>query len=89
MTFACTAALVLVGFVLASLLDDAFGMLGAALAITAVDAALPVLVRLISAMERHHNVVTHDLSFMNKVNCVLGGETEWGGGGGVVSCMSA
>lgn len=54
------------GFLVASKLQ-AVGMVAVAVVITALDAALPSLVRLVCSLERHHNMVAHDLSLMNKV----------------------
>lgn len=66
LTFTLTAVILVLAYLLAAKLDPV-GVIPVALVITALDAALPTLVRAISSLERHHSVVTHDLSFMNKV----------------------
>ncbi|CAM9253148.1 unnamed protein product, partial [Laminaria digitata] len=66
LTFTLTAVILVLAYLLASKLDPV-GVVPVALVITALDAALPSLVRAISSLERHHSVVTHDLSFMNKL----------------------
>lgn len=85
----------MLGYIVASKLV-AVGLLPVALVITALDAALPSLVRVVCCLERHHNVVTHDLSVMNKVRKKgfhlrnkwfspsggRGGDDCWGGGVG-------
>lgn len=54
------------GYLLATQLHSV-GNGAVAVMIMALDAALPSLVRLCSSLERHHNCVAHELSFMNKV----------------------
>ena len=61
LTFTLTAVILVLAYLLTSKLDPV-GVLPVALVITALDAALPTLVRAISSLERHHSVVTHDLS---------------------------
>lgn len=67
LTFAFTIGVVVAAYLGAQELQ-AIGVIATAVFITAVDAVLPSLIRLICSLERHHNVVAHDLSLMNKVS---------------------
>ena len=66
LTFALTAAVVVLAYVVAKALQAA-GVWATAVFIVVMDVLLPSLVRLFCCLERHHNAVTHDLSVMNKV----------------------
>lgn len=69
LSLAVTAAVVILGFTMASSLQ-AVGNFATAVMIVAVDAVLPFVVRAASSLERHHNSVGHEFSVMNKV-CLL------------------
>lgn len=56
-----------ISFVVCLVAEESSGPVTVAFIITFVDALLPCLVREACSLERHHNAVSHDLSFMNKV----------------------
>ena len=69
LAFVLTVAMVLISYLVASAAQQSGSPVAAAVVITIADALLPYLVKEACSLERHHNSVSEDLSFMNKV-CV-------------------
>lgn len=77
LSFALTAVMVVISYLVCSIAKDSSGPVAVAFIITFVDAVLPCLVREACSLERHHNAVSHDLSFMNKVLFLNSSGTEF------------